>query len=64
MDILLHKEFAFGEAKSFDFRVDFFNALNHPVFGKPNGNMAATSAGRITDAATARQIQFAFRFSF
>ena len=64
VDISLHKEFVFGEEKSFDFRVDFFNAFNHPVFGAPNGNMAATSAGRVTDAATARQIQFGFRFSF
>ena len=64
VDISLHKEFAFREAKSVDFRVDLFNALNHAVFGKPNGNMASTSAARVTDAATARQIQFGFRFSF
>ena len=45
-------------------RVDFFNALNHAVFYAPNGNMASSAAGRVTGAATARQLQFGFRFSF
>ena len=64
MDISLHKEFAFGEQKTLDFRVDFFNAFNHGIFYWPNGNIASSSAGRVTSAATARQIQFGFRFSF
>ena len=33
LDISLHKEFALAEEKSFDFRVDFFNAFNHSIFG-------------------------------
>ena len=37
VDISLHKEFAFGEEKTFDFRVDFFNAFNHAIFFAPNG---------------------------
>ncbi len=41
-----------------------FNAFNHAIFNAPNGNMALSSAGRVTSAATARQIQFGFRFSF
>ena len=64
VDISLHKEFAFGEGKSFDFRVDFFNAFNHTIFFFPQGDMASRSAGRVTQAATARQVQFGFRFSF
>ena len=64
VDISLHKEFTFGEDKTFGFRVDMFNALNHAIFNAPNGNMALSSAGRVTSAATARQVQFGFRFSF
>ncbi len=64
VDISLHKEFAFGEQKAVDFRVDFFNAFNHSIFHSPNGNLVSSSAGRVTQAATARQIQFGFRFSF
>ena len=63
-DISLHKVFEFGEEKSFDFRVDMFNAFNHAVFSAPNGNAASSSFGRVTGAATARQIQLGFRFSF
>ena len=64
VDVSLHKEFAFGEQKTVDFRVDFFNAFNHSIFHSPNGNLVSSSAGRVTQAATARQIQFGFRFSF
>ena len=63
-DVSLHKEFAFAEEKTFDFRVDLFNAFNHSVFSAPNGNIGTSSAGRVTSAATARQIQLGFRFSF
>ena len=64
VDISLHKQFAFGEGKSFDSRADFFNALNHSIFSEPDGNIARSSSGRVTQAGTARQIQFGFRFSF
>ena len=64
VDISLHKEFAFGEGKSLDFRADLFNAFNHTIFFSPIGFMAFGSAGRVTQAASARQIQFGFRFSF
>ena len=64
VDISLHKEFAFGEGKTLDFRADLFNAFNHTIFFSPNGRMAQNSAGRVTQAATARQVQFGFRFSF
>ncbi len=64
VDISLHKQFEFGEEKTFDFRVDMFNAFNHAIFSAPRGNLAASNFGRVTGAATARQIQLGFRFSF
>jgi hypothetical protein len=41
-----------------------FNAFNHAIFNAPQGNIESSSAGRVTSAATARQIQLGFRFSF
>lgn len=64
VDFSLHKEFAFGDGKALDFRTDFFNAFNHTIFFRPNGNVASLAAGRVFQAGTARQIQFGFRFSF
>ena len=64
VDLSLHKQFAFREEKTLDFRVDFFNAFNHAIFYAPNGNIASGAAGRVNQAATARQLQFGFRFSF
>ena len=64
VDLSLHKQFALGEEKTLDFRVDFFNAFNHTIFHAPVGNMASGAAGRVLRAATARQLQFGFRFSF
>ena len=64
VDISLHKDFAFGEEKAVDFRVDFFNAFNHAIFDRPFGDIASRAAGRVFGAAMARQIQFGFRFSF
>ncbi len=64
VDFSFHKEFAFGEEKTLDFQVDLFNAFNHANFGAPNGNIASGTAGRVFFAATARQFQFGFRFSF
>ena len=64
VDLSLHKNFALGEEKVFDVRADFFNAFNHAIFNAPNGNHASSAVGRVTSAATARQIQIGFRFSF
>ena len=64
VDLSLHKAFAIGEQKSADFRVEFFNAFNHAIFNAPEGRIDRSSAGRVSSAATARQIQLGFRFSF
>jgi len=50
--------------QTFDFRVDMFNAFNHPIFQLPNGSMATANAGKVTDTAAPRQIMFGFRYSF
>ena len=64
VDFSLHKQFHIREEQTFDFRVDMFNAFNHPIFQLPNGSMATANAGRVTDTAAPRQIMFGFRYSF
>jgi hypothetical protein len=55
--ISLHKQSPIGRA-DVDFRVDMFNAFNHPIFQLPNGSMATANAGKVTDTAAPRQIMF------
>ena len=74
MDISLQKEFLIDAKRRLQFRAEFFNLPNHTNLEKP-GNTTVFSgaypgrlnpiAGRIrSTATTARQIQFALRFSF
>ena len=42
-----------GERASFEFKVDAFNALNHPNWGQPNGNIYGTPALNATNGAGA-----------
>ncbi len=74
-DISLQREFALDSSKRLQFRAEIFNLLNHPNFGTPDRVssvvFSGTSARRNPSAAkvvstvtTARQIQFALRFSF
>ena len=47
------------------FRVDSFNALNHPSFNSPNATLISSSFGHITSTvSSARVLQGALRFEF
>ena len=47
------------------FRTEFINAFNHPQFSPPNGSVASTSFGQITNTLNAgRIIQFHLRLGF
>lgn len=66
-DISLIKAFRIGERHSFQFRADFFNLFNHPVFREPGVVQITTPAtfGQITQTAVpARLIQFGLKYSF
>lgn len=72
-DVALVKSFALdplysylGEAASLQFRSEFFNLFNTPIFNNPNGNVQSAAFGRITSTndTTGRVIQFALKLNF
>jgi hypothetical protein len=65
LDLALVREFGITERMKFQFRAEFFNALNHTNLGTPNRFVNTPQFGTITEAATpGREIQFGARISF
>lgn len=65
-DLSVFKRFQVsGERVSLELRGEFFNALNHPVFGAPNTTVGNAQFGRVTGTANApRQTQLALKLLF
>jgi hypothetical protein len=64
-DMGIQKWFDFSEAKKLQFRIEMFNALNHPNFFAPDtnlGDVSNGSFGRIFQAYPARDVQAALKF--
>jgi hypothetical protein len=61
LDLSLAKNFRITESARVQFRSEFFNVLNHPNFGIPDGTMGSANLGRITDARDPRILQFALK---
>ena len=73
LDLAVMKEFHLSERKSFRFQATFSDALNHPNFGYPGGNISSpatapvitsTLGNYLTGSSTARIVNFALRFQF
>ncbi|MFN0167746.1 MAG: TonB-dependent receptor domain-containing protein [Bryobacteraceae bacterium] len=65
LDWSVAKRFKITEQLSSDFRAEFFNIMNHPVFAIPINNMASGPLfGKSLSARDARQIQLMLRLSF
>lgn len=65
MDLAIAREFAIAERMKFQFRGEFFNALNHTNLGTPDRFVNTQQFGTITEATTpGRQVQLSARLSF
>lgn len=65
LDFSLFKDFHWTESRSIQFRAEFFNLTNHPIFGVPVNDFTSPNAGRIQKTKLpSRQIQFALKFFF
>ena len=64
-DLSARKMFNVTERVNLEFRAEFFNAFNHPVFSQPDNVMEDGSVGTITSTVIPqRQIQFALKLAF
>lgn len=71
VDFSTMKDFRFTEKHTLQFRMEMFNAPNHPAWNSPStafGNQNVTTAnngfGRVRGTSQLRQIQFALKYSF
>jgi len=64
-DMSLSKLFSIREGHTLQFRSEFFNAFNHPVFANPGVNANQATFGQITSTSVSpRVIQLALKYSF
>lgn len=67
LDFSLRKTFPIRESQNVEFRLEFFNALNHPNFAQPDGNIddGPGQTGVVTGTGLDnREIQGALKFNF
>jgi Carboxypeptidase regulatory-like domain/TonB-dependent Receptor Plug Domain len=63
VDFSASKRFPIGPAR-LEFRAEIFNLFNHANFGQPDGNISNVTAGVISTADDARNIQFGMRVAW
>jgi len=64
VDLSVFKNFTITERTRLQFRSEFFNLINHPNFRGIDSTYDSPSAGELSTAAAARQIQFALKLLF
>ena len=60
----LHKTFALTERQRLTFRLEAFNALNHPLMANPVVSYADANFGKIITASGNRNVQLALKYTF
>jgi hypothetical protein len=63
-DMSIQKEFPIKERFRLEFRGEFFNLTNTPIFNAPNRSAASATFGELTGAQGERQGQLALRLTF
>ena len=64
LDLSLQKKWVLHENQALEFRLDAFNALNHPNFNLPGRIFGAANFGVVTSAQDARELQLALKLIF
>jgi hypothetical protein len=64
VDLAVAREFRLLEKLTLHVRGEAFNALNHPNFNGPNGNIASSNFGQITTAGDPRILQVSMKLVF
>jgi hypothetical protein len=65
LDASLAKNFHFTERQKLEFRAEFFNVGNHPLFGYPGATIGTATFGVIsTTIIDSRQLQAGLKYSF
>jgi len=63
-DISIQKEFPLFERARLEFRAEFFNLTNTPIFSSPNRSVTSATFGELAGAQGERQGQLALRLTF
>jgi hypothetical protein len=65
LDLSITKQVPFSEARRLQFRGEFFNITNHPVFNAPGTNIDQGSGGQVSSTLNSnRIIEFAVKLFF
>jgi len=63
-DFSLTKTFRVTERQGIEFRTEFFNIPNHPMFGIPGSGPGTSTYAVISSTAVSRQLQFGLKYKF